>query len=151
MAEKNTNANKMIPEFLREPIVAAQARLTELEGEAQKRLKGLVKKGKEGQKEVAAVMKRLTKQDWKMEDLRDRVTKLRDQGTERAQELRGKAENLRAEALEKLGDLQVKVALSLGFATRDQVEELSKELARLTRRMDKYEKPRKNTEQAAEV
>jgi len=140
MADKSS---MKVPEFLREPLEAAQARLAEFEGEAQKVFKDLMQKGKESRKDVAVLVQRLSKQDWKMDELKDRVTKLREHGMERAQELRGRAESFRTEAMEKLEELQTKAVAFLGAATREQVEELSKELERLARRLDKAEKVRK--------
>ena len=152
MAEKNS---MKVPEFLREPLEAAQARLVEFEEEAQKVFKELMHKGKESRKDVAELVQRLSKQDWNMDELKGRVSKLREQGMERAQELRGRAETFRADAMEKLEELQTKAVAFLGVATREQVEELSKELEKLARRIDKtdrFRKPRKNSKRpAAEV
>ena len=152
MAEKSS---VKVPEFLREPLEAAQARLAEFEEEAQKVFKDLMKKGKESRKDVAILVQRLSKQDWNMDELKGRVTKLRDQGMERAQELRGRAESFRSDAMERLEELQTKAVAFLGVATREQVEELSKELERLARRLDKADrarKTRKNSKRpAAEV
>ncbi len=141
MADKSNSMK--VPEFLREPLEAAQARLVEFEEEAQKVLKDLVQKGKESRKDVAVLVQRLSKQDWTMDDLRGRVTKLREQGMERAQELRGRAESFRSETTEKLEELQAKAVAFLGVATREQVEVLSRELERLSRRLDKADKARK--------
>ena len=152
MAEKSS---VKVPEFLREPLEAAQARLAEFEEEAQKVFKDLMKKGKESRKDVAILVQRLSKQDWNMDEIKGRVTKLRDQGMERAQELRGRAESFRSDAMERLEELQTKAVAFLGVATREQVEELSKELERLARRLDKADrarKTRKNSKRpAAEV
>ncbi len=146
MAEKSSNMK--VPEFLREPLDAAQSRLAEFEeeaqrvySEAQRVLKDLLVKGRESRKDVAVLVQRLSKQDWKkMEELRGRVHKLREQGLSRAHELRGRAESFRAEALEKLEDLQAKAVVFLGVATRAEVEELSHELEKLASRLDKGEK-----------
>lgn len=129
-----------VPEFLKESLESAQERLEALEGDAQRMLKDLVQKGRESRKEIAALVRRLSKQDWKMDDLRGRFGRLRDQGKERAQELRGKAEGFRAEAMERLEDLQSKAITFLGVASREQVEELSAELERLARRLDRPQK-----------
>lgn len=142
MAEKSS---MKVPEFLREPLEAAQARLAEFEDEAQKVFKELMQKGKESRKDVAELVQRLSKQDWNMGELKGRVSKLREQGMERAQELRGRAETFRADAMEKLEELQTKAVAFLGVATREQVEELSRELERLARRLDKADKVRPKT------
>lgn len=140
MAEKN---GMKVPEFLREPLEAAQARLVEFEEEAQKVFQELLDKGKESRKDMALLVQRLSKQDWKMDELRGRVTKLRAHGRERAQELRGRAESFRSEAIEKLEELQSKAVAFLGVATREQVEDLSRDLERISRRLDKAERSRK--------
>jgi len=146
MAEKTSGTK--VPEFLREPLEAAQARLVEFEGEAQKVLKELVQKGKESRKDVADLVQRLSKQDWRMDDWRERVNRLREQGRERAQELRGRAESFRSDAMLKVEELQAKAVAFLGVATREQVEELSRELERLARRLDKADRARKSKKAA---
>src|SRR5512144_3259003 len=105
MAEKSS---MKVPEFLREPLEAAQARLVEFEEEAQKVFKELMHKGKESRKDVAELVQRLSKQDWRMDELKDRVSRLRVQGLERAHELKDRAESFRADAMERLEDLQTK-------------------------------------------
>ena len=143
-----------MPEFL-QPLQAAQARLVEFEEEAQKVFKELMHKGKESRKDVAELVQRLSKQDWRMDELKDRVTRLRVHGMERANELKDRAETFRAEAMEKLEDLQTKAVAFLGVATREQVEELSRELERLAKRIDKGSRAKKvkksNRRPAAEV
>lgn len=133
------NANRKVPEFLKEPLEAVQARLAELEDEAQRLFKDLMQKGKESRKDVAELVKRLS-QDW---DMRDRVVNLREQGLERANELRGRVEKFRAEAMGRLEEVQTKAAEFLGVATREQVEALSKELEKLARRLDKADRARR--------
>jgi polyhydroxyalkanoate synthesis regulator phasin len=133
---RDSEKGAKVPEFMRESLEAAQERLEAFEGDAQKLLKDLVQKGRESRKEITVLVQRLSKQDWRMDDLRGRFGKLRAQGKERAQELRGRAEGFRTDAMEKLEDLQSKAITFLGVATREQVEELSAELERLARRLD---------------
>ena len=135
--------NAKVPEFLRESLEAAQARLEVFEDEAQKVVKDLMQKGRESRRELTDLLQRVSKQDWtRMDDLRGRFGKLRAQGKERAHELRGRADTFRTDAMEKLEDLQSKAITFLGVATREQVEELSAELERLARRL---ERPGKQT------
>ena len=151
MADKSS---VKMPEFLREPLEAAQARLAEFEEEAQKVFKELMQKGKESRKDVADLVQRLSKQDWRMDELKERVTKLRVQGLERASELKDRAESFRAEAVVKLEELQTKAVAFLGVATREQVEEISRELERLARLIDRggrARKGRKASRREAEV
>jgi hypothetical protein len=132
-----------VPEFLREPLEAAQARLEQLEVEAQKVLKDLVERGRASRKDLEVMVQRLSKQDWNFPEMKHRIEKLREQGVERAAEWRGKAETFRAEAMERVIDLQGRAISFLGVATRDQVEEISRELDRLTKRIEKGEKARR--------
>jgi hypothetical protein len=128
MPEVHKN-NAKIPEFIREPLEAAQARIEAFEVEAQKLLRDLGKRRKD-------IVQKLSKQDWNHE-LRGRIGKLRDQGRERADELRDRAETFRADAVDRLENLQNKAIAFLGVASREEVLELSRELDRIARRLEK--------------
>jgi hypothetical protein len=132
-----------VPEFLREPLEAAQARLEQIEVEAQRVLKDLVERGRASRKDLEEMVAKLSKQDWNFPEMKHRIEKLREQGVERAAEWRGRAENFRAEAMERVVDLQGKAIAFLGVATREQVEEISKELDRLAKRIERGQKPRR--------
>jgi uncharacterized protein HemX len=134
--KRDAGRNVKVPEFLREPLVAAQARLEHLEEEAQRLLRDLMDKGRASRKDLEHIVHKLSQQDWSIPEMRQRLEKLRGQGAERAAEWRGRADTFRAEALERMIDLQNRAVAFLGVATRDQVEELSKELDRLARRID---------------
>jgi hypothetical protein len=138
----NGRMNVKVPEFLREPLEAAQARLEQFEGDAQRVLKDLMDKGRASRRDLEQMLTRLSKQDWALPEMKQRIEKLRDQGVERAAELRGKADAFRVEAMERVVDLQGRAIAFLGVASREQVEELSKELDRLARRIGKTEKTR---------
>ncbi len=140
---RTENGLKM-PEFLREPLGAAQARLGHLEDEAQRVLKEIREKGRASRKDLEQMVARLSRQDWTFPDLKQRLDKLREQGVERATEWRGKAESFRSEALERMLDLQSRAVSFLGVATREQVDELSKELERLARRLERGERARRS-------
>lgn len=139
----DSSRNVKVPEFLREPLEAAQARLEHLEEEAQKVLKDLMNKGRASRKDLEQMVHRLSQQDWSFPEMRQRLEKIREQGVERASEWRGRAESFRAEAMERVIELQGRAVAFLGVATREQVEELSKELDRLTRRIEKGGKAKK--------
>jgi polyhydroxyalkanoate synthesis regulator phasin len=140
---ENHRSLKM-PEFIKEPLVAAQERLGHLEDEAQRVWKDLMVRGRAGRKDIEQILQRLAKQDWNFPEMRQLVDRLRGQGAERAAEWRGKAESFRAEALEKMVELQGKAVAFLGVATREQVEELSRELERLARRIERGQKGRRS-------
>jgi hypothetical protein len=143
--QKTMNGGKAmkVPEFLREPLEAAQARLEQIEVEAQRVLKDLVERGRASRKDLEHMVQKLSKQDWTFPEMKQRIDRLREQGVERAAEWRGKAETFRAEALERVLDLQGRAISFLGVATREQVEEISKELDRLTRRIEKGARSRR--------
>jgi DNA-binding Lrp family transcriptional regulator len=126
-----------VPEFLREPIEAAQARLEQLEEDAERVLRDLMDKGRASRKEFEQIVARLSKQDFSIPEVKQRIEKLRGQGVERAVEWRGKAETFRAEALERMVELQGRAIAFLGVASRDQVDELSRELDRLSKKIAK--------------
>lgn len=134
--------NVKVPEFLREPIEAAQARLEHFEVEAQKVLKDLMDKGRASRRDLEQMLERLSKQDWNVAEVRHRLERFREQGVERATEWRGKAESFRTEAMERVVDLQGRAIAFLGVASREQVDELSKELDRLAKRLAQPEKGR---------
>jgi len=149
MAEKTVK----VPEFLREPFEAAQSRLETLEEETQRVLKDLMQKGRAGSREIGELVQKLSKQDWNVDHVRARLEKrlgkLRTQGKELASEWSDRA---RHEAVDRLAELQQRAIAFLGVATREQVEELSKELERLSRKLEKGKKTRRTTRRAgAEV
>jgi predicted phage gp36 major capsid-like protein len=153
-AKVNGSHAVKVPEFLKEPLEAAQARLTQFEVDAERVLRDLMDKGRASRKEIEQIVARLSKQDWKLPEMKLRIDKLREQGVERAAEWRGRAENFRAEALERVVDLQGRAIAFLGVASRDQVDELSKEIDRLAKRIAKsstVKKARKSGRPSAEV
>jgi polyhydroxyalkanoate synthesis regulator phasin len=147
MAETQNNRVKM-PDFLREPLVAAQARLEAFEEEAQRVLKDLVDRGRASRKDLEQMVQRLSKQDFSFPEMRQRLEKLREQSVERASEWKGKAETFRTEALDRMLELQTRAVHFLGVATREQVEELSRDLDRLAKRFDRAEKGAKKTKKS---
>ena len=136
MAEVSKTANHKgamkVPEFLREPLEAAQARLGTLEKDAQKLFK-----------DISGRVQKEWKQDWP--EMKGRVDKLLAAGRERAAEWRGRAEHVRADAMERLMEL-VKF---LGVATRDQLEQLSRDVDRILKRIEKPRKPRRKAPRKA--
>ena len=140
-----------VPEFLREPLATAQARFGQLEEEAQRVFHDLMVRGRASRKDLEHMVHRLSQQDWSLPEMRQRLEKLRETGVERAAEWRGRAESFRAEALERMIELQNRAVAFLGVATREQVEELSKELDRLARKIEKGAKVRKGAKKAGKA
>jgi hypothetical protein len=130
-----------VPEFLREQLEQAQARLGQLEEGAEKALKELVQKGRASRKDLESVLVRISKDD-RVVDLKGKLEKFQRTGAVRAEEWKDKAETFRAEALERIVELQGKAVSFLGVATKDEVEELHRELDRLAKRFEKGQKAR---------
>jgi hypothetical protein len=137
---KGTNGRAAaVGDLLRDQVASAQARVEVLEGEAKKVLEDLMARGRASRRDLEHLLHRLSKQDWSFPEVRDRITKLKGQG----EELRGKAEAFRADAVERVTELQGRAVQFLGAASRDQVEELSRELDKLARRLDRAEKTKR--------
>jgi len=137
-----------VPEFLREPLEAAQARLGVLEEESQRMLKELMQKSRAGRREIVEMVEKLSKQDWTVEELKARLGKLGSQGLELATEWSDRA---RHEALDRLLEMHGKAIAFLGVASREQVAELSKELERLSRKLEKGKKARRPARRGTEA
>jgi len=141
-ATANGKATK-IPEILREPLEAAHVRMGALEEEARRLLEDLMARGRESKREVEHLLHKLSEQDWSLPEMRHRVEKLQARGFERAAEWRGRAEAFRTEAVERVVELQSRAIQFLGAASREQVEQLSREMDRLSRRLDRTQKSTK--------
>ncbi len=122
MIMSETPTQRRVTEFLKEPLEVANARLEEFEEGAQRILKGLVEKGRATRKDFTNRVQRLSKQEWN---------------------LRARADSLRADALARIEDLQAKAVNFLGIATREQVKDLSLELERLAKRLEKMRRARR--------
>lgn len=108
-------------------------------------LKELAKKGMAGRKELEARLERIVGEahvDDRLAELRGKLEKLQKTGRQRTEAWRGKADSFRAEALERMVDIQGKVVSFLGVATREQVEELHHELERLAKKVENGQKAR---------
>jgi hypothetical protein len=142
--QKSNGASSLkFRELLKEPLEAAHVRLGQLEGEAQRVWKDLLLKGRASRKDMEQILLRFAKQGRGLPEVKHLLERLRDQGAERAAEWRGKAESFRTEALERMIELQGKAVAFLGVATREQVEEISRELGRLERRIERGQRARR--------
>ena len=153
MAEvhKTENGKSKVPDFLREPLVAAQTRFGQIEEEAQRVLKDLMHRGRASRKDLEEIVHRLSRQDFSLPEVRHRLEKLRDQGAERAAEWRDRAESFRSDTLERMLELQARAVQFLGVATREEVQELSRELDRLAKRFEKQARRAKRTKASGEA
>jgi vacuolar-type H+-ATPase subunit I/STV1 len=135
-AKNGARQSIKVPEFLKAQLDHAQARIGEIEGSAEKALQELMERGREGRKELTALIGRLSK-DERVAELLGRLDKLQRTGADRAEAWKDRAESLRAEALERVLEVQQKAVSFLGVASRSEVESLHKELDRLAKRLDR--------------
>lgn len=108
-------------------------------------LKELAKRGQAGRKELEARLERLVgeaKVEDRLAELKVKLEQLQKAGRDRTEAWRGKADSFRADALERMVDIQGKIVSFLGVATREQVEELHHELERLAKRIENGQKAR---------
>jgi uncharacterized coiled-coil protein SlyX len=144
MAEAQRNGAKSaikVPDFLKSQLEQAQARLVHFEESAQRTLKELMDKGRASRKDLEVLIAKVSKDD-RVAEFKERLEKLQREGAHRAEVLRDRAEEFRTDALERIIDFQGKAISFLGVASRDQVEELHRELDRLAKRFEKSEKAR---------
>ncbi len=114
-------------------------------------LKDLAKKGKAGRREFGVLIEKVAsdaKIDKRLGELRGRLELLQKTGRERTEMWRGRADTFRAEALERMLEIQGKAVSFLGVATREQVEELQRELERLAKRIESGQKARPSRKNA---
>jgi hypothetical protein len=107
--------------------------------------KELAKKGKAGRKEIEARLEKMVGDahlEARLADLRARLEDLQKTGRARTEAWRGKADSLRAEALERVVDIQGKIVSFLGVATQEQVRELHRDLERLAKKIESGHKAR---------
>ena len=144
MAESQKTSTKRsikVPGFLAGQLEQAQVKLSQLEVGAQKTLKELVEKGRASRKDLEALVVSVSK-DARVAELRGTLEKLQRTGAVRAEALRDRAESFREEALERVVELQAKAVSFLGVATKDEVEELHRELDKLAKKFEKGQKAR---------
>jgi hypothetical protein len=124
-----TNKRTPLGEMVREQVELAQARIHELQKEAEKTLKLMAVRGRESRKELDRLVTKLEKTDW----------------SERSSELAGKAKDFGAELAGHLDELQGKAIKFVGVASRDQVDSLSREIKRLATKVESLTKASKRT------
>jgi hypothetical protein len=101
----------------------AQARLTELEEEAQKVFQEVLDRSKSSRKEMSAIIGRLN-----AGELIDRKT---------MKQWEGKARHVSADLAHRFEDLRSRAIQYAGVASRDQVDDLASDLDKLSRKIDR--------------
>lgn len=124
------NQNKFAERF-RESLEQAQTRLNNLEEEAQKVLVEVLERSKASRKEMANLLARFNGGE-----LFDKQT---------MKEWQGRAKHVSADLAHRFEDLRSRAIAYAGVASKDQVEDLAKDLDRLSRKIDKLLGARKNS------
>ena len=124
MAKKQSNG---VPDFMKDRLVVAEKRLVAFEQEAQKLLSDLVSRGKKSRKEIQSLIRRASELGL----------------SERAEELKDRAEKTGGEVVRRLETLQDRALGLVGVASQAQVEELSSELEKLSRKIERLAKEAK--------
>ncbi len=120
MATKN--GKQSLQDFVKHQLEDARERFTAFEKEAELVLKGLVQKGKAQRKEL--------------EQLIDRLNAGELFQTENLKQLSRRANQASEQLRRRLEELQSRVVEAAGVASQAQVQQLSRELSRLSKKVD---------------
>lgn len=124
-AENSTEASNgttRLPAFVKDQIEDAQKRLTAFEAEAQKVLETLLERGRESRRELENLVKNPGK----------------------------KANQARLEARKRLDQIQNRVIETVGVASQAQVEQINKELVKLSKKLDQLVGNKKSAAKSTE-
>jgi len=113
-----------VPVKVRERLVGAERRLALFESEAQKLLTTLLEKGQQSRRELADIVASVPREEWE-----EKAGELREQAGEKVEVLRA-----------RLHDLPERALGLAGVATSTQLEQLTREVARLERKIEKISK-----------
>lgn len=113
--------------FVKEQVEEAQKRLHAFEAEAQQVLENLMERGQKSRKEIEKLLGKLNP-----EQLRD----LNPLDKAQVKKLGKKATHATNEVRRRVEEIQNKVVESVGVASQAQVQQINKELTRLSRKLD---------------
>ncbi|RKH16968.1 hypothetical protein D7Y13_11200 [Corallococcus praedator] len=124
---KVTAVTQNVENFLKGQFSQAQKRFEGLEGEANKAFKALETRGQDAAKEVQALWVKVQAGELRTDP--------------RVQELSKKVDAASVELRKRLDALQAKVVEAVGVASQSQVEQITHELGRLSKKLDVLLKP----------
>ncbi|MCY1042819.1 hypothetical protein OV208_15980 [Corallococcus sp. bb12-1] len=124
---KVTAVTQNVENFLKGQFSQAQKRFEGLEGEANKAFKVLETRGQEAAKEVQALWTKVQAGELRADP--------------RVQELSKKVDAASVGLRKRLDGLQAKVVEAVGVASQSQVEQITHELGRLSKKLDVLLKP----------
>ncbi|MGA9524734.1 MAG: hypothetical protein WBV82_24965 [Myxococcaceae bacterium] len=119
---ETSNGTTRLPAFVKDQIEDAQKRLTAFEAEAQKVLETLLERGRESRRELENLVKNPGK----------------------------KANQARLEARKRLDQIQNRVIETVGVASQAQVEQINKELVKLSKKLDQLVGNKKSAAKSTE-
>jgi hypothetical protein len=117
-----TNETKFADK-MRESLEQAQERLSGIEDEAQKVFQEIIDRSKTSRKEMASLMSKINGGE-----LFDKAT---------VKQWQGKAKHVSADLVHRFEELRTRAITYAGVASKTQVDELAKDLDKLSRKLDK--------------
>ncbi|WP_223633852.1 hypothetical protein [Corallococcus sp. EGB] len=124
---EKTGVTQNVEAFLKGRLSEAQKRFQGLEGEANKAFRALETRGQVAAKEVQALWTKVQAGELRADP--------------RVQELTKKVDAAGVELRKRLDGLQTKVVEAVGVASQSQVEQITRELNRLSKKLDVLLKP----------
>jgi hypothetical protein len=121
----DTNRNGTNHSQMRNPISTIQARLDALEQEARGRLRRAIGAGNVALHDLDQALARVSREDWSVPGMRKRL-----------EELRARADSLRATALKRVSNMPGTAVSALATSSRVPVQNLAKGLERIAKRLD---------------
>ncbi|CAM4454712.1 hypothetical protein HRD49_02835 [Corallococcus exiguus] len=126
-ADEKTGVTQNVEAYLKGRFSEAQKRFQGLEGEANKAFRALETRGQVAAKEVQTLWTKVQAGELRADP--------------RVQELSKKVDAASGELRKRLDGLQTKVVEAVGVASQSQVEQITRELSRLSKKLDVLLKP----------
>jgi predicted transcriptional regulator len=126
------NHQNTLTERFRESLEQAQSRLTNIEEEAQKMVQDVLDRSRASRKEVSNILARLNSGE------------LIDPKT--VKEWQGKAKHVSADLAHRFDELRSRAIAYAGVASREQVEEVARDLDKLSRKIDRLLSAKRNSQ-----
>ncbi|TSC31546.1 hypothetical protein FOF48_12810 [Corallococcus sp. Z5C101001] len=134
-AAEKTGVTQNVEAYLKGRFTQAQKRFEGLEGEANRAFRALETRGQVAAKEVQALWTKVQAGELRVDP--------------RVVELSKKVDAAGAELRKRLDGLQAKVVEAVGVASQSQVEQITHELGRLSKKLDVLLKPTRRAHPAA--
>ena len=127
---------KRLPAALRHPIEVLQERIDALEAHARGRLRRALENGSARIRELDEALARVSRDDWSVPGMRRHID-----------ELRARAETLRANAAKRVQEMPATAVSALAAGGRTQLQHLSRGLEVISKRLEAPPRPNGGTAQ----